>query len=93
MVACALCHGGDVGAVRLAQLEVDGVGGLGQLRHLLGLVWAHPPHAHVAAQRLYEGMGFRRLHEREYQFERPDGSSFLMLAYGRDADARERRVA
>ena len=47
----------------------------------------------VAAQRLYEGMGFRRLHEREYLFERPDGSSFLMLAYGRDADARERRVA
>ena len=47
----------------------------------------------VAAQRLYEGMGFGRLHEREYLFERPDGSSFLMLAYGRDTEAAERRVA
>ena len=37
----------------------------------------------VAAQRLYEGMRFQRLHEREYRFERPDGSSFLMMAYGR----------
>ena len=47
----------------------------------------------VAAQRLYEGMGFERLHEREYVFERPDGSSFLMLAYGRDADREtERRM-
>lgn len=41
----------------------------------------------VAAQRLYEGLGFARLHEREFLFERPDGTSFLMLAYGRDADA------
>jgi ribosomal protein S18 acetylase RimI-like enzyme len=40
----------------------------------------------VAAQRLYERLGFERLHEREYVFERPDGSSFLMLAYGRDTD-------
>ena len=39
----------------------------------------------VAAQRLYERLGFERLHEREYVFERADGSSFLMLAYGRDA--------
>ena len=39
----------------------------------------------VAAQRLYDGLGFERLHEREFVFERPDGSSFLMLAYGRDA--------
>ena len=38
----------------------------------------------VAAQRLYDGLGFERLHEREFTFERPDGSSFLMLAYGRD---------
>jgi len=37
----------------------------------------------VAAQRLYERLGFTRLHEREYTFVRPDGSSFLMLAYGR----------
>ena len=41
----------------------------------------------VAAQRLYDGLGFERLHEREFVFERPDGSSFLMLAYGRDVDA------
>ena len=41
----------------------------------------------VAAQRLYEGMGFHRLHEREFVFERPDGSSFLMMAYGRDVEA------
>ncbi|KRC58858.1 hypothetical protein ASE14_19755 [Agromyces sp. Root81] len=40
----------------------------------------------VAAQRLYERLGFARLHEREFTFERADGTSFLMLAYGRDAD-------
>lgn len=40
----------------------------------------------VAAQRLYERMGFARLHEREFTFVRPDGSSFLMLAYGRQVD-------
>jgi ribosomal protein S18 acetylase RimI-like enzyme len=40
----------------------------------------------VAAQRLYEGKRFERLHEREYRFERPDGSSFLMMAYGRAVD-------
>lgn len=37
-----------------------------------------------AAQRLYERLGFERLGEREYEFVRPDGSSFLMMAYGRD---------
>ncbi|WP_084512726.1 GNAT family N-acetyltransferase [Agromyces subbeticus] len=41
----------------------------------------------VAAQRLYERLGFERLHEREFTFVRPDGSSFLMLAYERDAAA------
>ncbi len=41
----------------------------------------------VAAQRLYDRLGFERLHEREFTFERPDGSSFLMLAYGRPAEA------
>ncbi len=41
----------------------------------------------VAAQRLYEGMGFHRLREREFVFERPDGSSFLMMAYGCDVEA------
>jgi ribosomal protein S18 acetylase RimI-like enzyme len=39
----------------------------------------------VGAQRVYERLGFERLHEREYTFERADGSSFLMMAYGRDA--------
>lgn len=42
----------------------------------------------IAAQRLYERLGFERLHEREFIFTRPDGSSFLMLAYGRDVDER-----
>jgi ribosomal protein S18 acetylase RimI-like enzyme len=41
----------------------------------------------VTAQRLYERLGFVRLHEREYTFERPDGSSFLMMAYGREIEA------
>jgi ribosomal protein S18 acetylase RimI-like enzyme len=45
----------------------------------------------VAAQRLYERLGFERLHEREFVFERPDGSSFLMLAYGRDTVVAARR--
>lgn len=40
----------------------------------------------IAAQRLYERLGFVRLHEREFTFERPDGSSFVMMAYGRDVD-------
>lgn len=37
-----------------------------------------------AAQRLYERLGFARLSEREHRFVRPDGSSFLMMAYGLD---------
>lgn len=40
----------------------------------------------VAAQRLYERMGFVRLHDREYEFVRDDGTSFLMMAYGIDLD-------
>ncbi|MFE5672990.1 GNAT family N-acetyltransferase [Agromyces sp. NPDC056523] len=36
-----------------------------------------------SAQRLYERLGFERLPEREYRFERADGTSFLMMAYGR----------
>ncbi|MFF2494646.1 GNAT family N-acetyltransferase [Agromyces sp. NPDC058064] len=39
----------------------------------------------LGAQRLYDRLGFTRLHEREYRFVRPDGSGFQMLAYGRDA--------
>lgn len=38
------------------------------------------------AQRLYDRLGFTRLHEREYRFTRPDGTGFQMLAYGRDVD-------
>lgn len=41
----------------------------------------------LAAQRLYDRLGFERLHEREFTFERPDGTSFLMIAYGRDIAA------
>ena len=41
----------------------------------------------LAAHRLYERLGFERLPEREYTFTRPDGSGFLMMAYGRDAVA------
>ena len=37
-----------------------------------------------SAQRLYERLGFARLAEREHVFTRPDGSTFLMMAYGRD---------
>ena len=37
-----------------------------------------------SAQRLYERLGFARLPEREHVFTLPDGSSFLMMAYGRD---------
>ena len=52
----------------------------------------------LAAQRLYERLGFGRLREREYEFVRPDGSGFLMMAYGRDirpgdADAEGRAAA
>ena len=41
----------------------------------------------LAAQRLYDRLGFERLHEREFTFERPDGTSFLMIAYGRGVEA------
>ena len=37
-----------------------------------------------SAQRLYERLGFERLHERERMVDLPDGTSFLMMAYGRD---------
>lgn len=40
----------------------------------------------LAAQRLYDRLGFARLHEREFRFTRPDGTGFQMLAYGRDVD-------
>ena len=38
----------------------------------------------AAAQRLYERLGFERLDDREFTFERPDGTSITILAYGRD---------
>jgi len=38
----------------------------------------------VAAQRLYDRLGFDRLHDREFMVERTDGTSFLLIAYGRD---------
>jgi ribosomal protein S18 acetylase RimI-like enzyme len=47
----------------------------------------------VTAQRLYDRLGFERLHEREFRFERPDGTSFLMLAYGRDTVTAESNAA
>lgn len=47
----------------------------------------------VAAQRLYDRLGFERLHEREFRFQRRDGSSFLMLAYGRDTVTPESNAA
>ncbi|WP_353815798.1 GNAT family N-acetyltransferase [Agromyces sp. SYSU T00266] len=37
------------------------------------------------ARRLYERMGFERLEDREFTFERPDGTSVHILAYGIDA--------
>ncbi|GAA4051886.1 hypothetical protein GCM10022282_11040 [Agromyces indicus] len=47
----------------------------------------------IAAQRLYERLGFERLLEREFTFERPDGTSILIWAYGRDVDADAGRAA
>lgn len=70
----------------IGALLVDHVMLLARLRAIPRVVLNTGPDM-VAAQRLYEGMGFSRLHEREYVFERADGSSFLMLAYGRHADA------
>lgn len=42
-----------------------------------------------AAQRLYERLGYVRLEEREFTFERPDGSVIRIWAYGRDLRAAE----
>lgn len=69
----------------IGELLVRQVLRLARLRGLERVVLNTGPDM-VAAQRLYERLGFERLHEREFVFERPDGSSFLMLAYGRDAD-------
>lgn len=41
-----------------------------------------------SAQRLYERVGFARLADREYRFERADGTSFLMMAYGLEVPRR-----
>ncbi|MEI5585556.1 MULTISPECIES: GNAT family N-acetyltransferase [unclassified Agromyces] len=40
----------------------------------------------IAAQRLYERLGFERLREREFTFGRSDGTTILIWAYGRDVD-------
>ncbi|AWB94840.1 hypothetical protein DCE93_03510 [Agromyces badenianii] len=68
----------------VGELLVEHVLRLARIRGLDRVVLNTGPDM-VAAQRLYERLGFERLHEREFTFERPDGSSFLMLAYGRDA--------
>ncbi|MGI9822422.1 GNAT family N-acetyltransferase [Agromyces sp. Marseille-Q5079] len=41
----------------------------------------------LAAHRLYERLGFARLPEREHTITRADGSAFLLMAYGRAAEA------
>ena len=46
-----------------------------------------------SAQRLYERLGFERLHERERMVDLPDGTSFLLMAYGRDVDAASDRTS
>ena len=67
----------------IGRLLVEHVLTLARLRHARRVVLNTGPDM-VAAHRLYEGTGFERLHEREYEFERPDGTSFLMMAYGRE---------
>ncbi len=68
----------------IATLLVEHVLLLARVRGLSRVVLNTGPDM-VAAQRVYERLGFQRLHEREYTFERADGSSFLMMAYGRAA--------
>ncbi|WP_164990468.1 GNAT family N-acetyltransferase [Agromyces albus] len=69
----------------IGALLVDHVLLLGRLRGVRRVVLNTGPEM-VSAQRLYDRLGFERLHEREYHFTRSDGSSFLMLAYGRESD-------
>lgn len=73
----------------IGELLVGHVLGLARLRGTARVVLNTSPDM-VAAHRLYERLGFERLPEREYVFERPDGSSFLMMAYGRPAAASAR---
>ncbi|MGR0221874.1 N-acetyltransferase family protein [Agromyces sp. ZXT2-6] len=40
----------------------------------------------AAAQRLYERLGFERLADREFTFERTDGTAIRIMAYGMDVD-------
>lgn len=68
----------------IGALLVEHVLLLGRLRGVLRVVLNTGPEM-VSAQRLYERLGFERLHEREFHFTRSDGSRFLMLAYGRDS--------
>ncbi len=69
----------------VGELLVEHVMRLGRVRNVDRVVLNTGPDMR-SAQRLYERLGFERLHEREFTFVRPDGSSFLMLAYGRDVD-------
>ncbi|MBT2498759.1 GNAT family N-acetyltransferase [Agromyces sp. ISL-38] len=72
----------------IGALLVEHVLLLGRLRGVCRVVLNTGPEM-VSAQRLYDRLGFERLHEREYHFTRSDGSSFLMLAYGRESDDAE----
>jgi ribosomal protein S18 acetylase RimI-like enzyme len=70
--------------------------GVGELmvRHVLALGTARGAHRVVlntgpdmiAAQRLYDRLGFTRLHDREYIVTRSDGTTFPILAYGLDLE-------
>lgn len=74
----------------IGELLVEHVLRLARIRGLDRVVLNTGPDM-VAAQRLYDRLGFERLHEREFTFVRPDGSGFLMLAYGRDSGGAGRR--
>lgn len=69
----------------IGRLLVEHVLSLARLRGTARVVLNTGPDM-VAAHRLYEGLGFERLHEREYEFERTDGTSFLMMAYWRGVE-------
>ncbi|GAA1837385.1 GNAT family N-acetyltransferase [Agromyces salentinus] len=96
-VMSAVAHEGELDFRLLAVAAEARRRGIGEVlvEHVLGLARARGARRvvlntgpdMVGAHRLYERLGFERLPEREYTFTRPDGSSFLMMAYGRDAAA------
>lgn len=71
------------------------------VRHVLALAEARGLHRVVlntgpdmlAAQRLYDRTGFARLHDREFEVERTDGTTFLMMAYGHEVGAARHSAA